>query len=97
MKLLGRNKLVEFQNKHADVRAWISAWCAEVADAEWSSPQDIRNRYASASIINRVVVIFNVKGNKYRLEVKVSYAAKVITVTRWGTHAEYDKWKQQNG
>ena len=92
MRLVGRNKLEQFKRKHADVRAWISAWVAEVEDAEWRSPQDIKDRYASASVINRTVIIFNVKGNSYRLEVHVSYEAQVVVVIRWGTHAEYNSW-----
>lgn len=92
MRLVGREKLQEFQRRHADVRPWISAWLVEVEAAGWRSPQELKERYPSASIINDQVVVFNVKGNSYRMEVRISYQAQVVSVGRWGTHAEYDKW-----
>ena len=92
MRLVGRQKLQEFQRRHADVCSWISAWVAEVEGAGWRSPQELKERYPSASIINDQVVVFNVKGNSYRLEVRISYQAQVVSIGRWGTHTEYDKW-----
>jgi mRNA interferase HigB len=92
MRLLGKGKLVDFQRKHADARAWISAWVAEVEAAAWKSPNDIKRRFASASVIRDQIVVFNVKGNRYRLEIHFSYEIQIATVARWGTHAEYDKW-----
>jgi mRNA interferase HigB len=92
MRLVGRKRLEEFQRTHADVRAWVSAWVAEVETAEWGSPKDIKDRYSTASVISDQVIVFNVKGNRYRLEAHVSYAARIVSVIRWGTHAEYDKW-----
>lgn len=49
-------------------------------------------RFPHASILSENRVIFNIKGNRYRLEVKVSYVAQVIFIKRIGTHAEYSKW-----
>ncbi len=92
MRLVGREKLQEFQRRHADARSWISAWVAEVEGAGWRSPQELKERYPSASIINDQVVVFNVKGNSYRLEIRISYQAQVVSVGRWGTHTEYDRW-----
>jgi len=77
---------------HADVRGAIAAWRVEVEDAEWRSPADIKARYPSASILSDNRVIFNIKGNNYRLETKVNYDAKLVLITRVGTHAEYTKW-----
>ena len=93
MKLVGRDKLIAFQAKHADVKTWIAAWTAEVESAKWTRPQDVKDRYASAKVIDKQTIIFKVKGNTYRLEVHVSYEAEVVSVSRWGTHAEYDRWK----
>lgn len=92
MQLVGRQKLAAFAKKHADVRPWVAAWVAEVEAARWTSPMDICDRYASASIINDQIVILNVKGNQYRLEIHVSYASQIVSVIRWGTHADYDSW-----
>lgn len=61
--------------------------------SNWRTPHDIKERYATASILADCVVIFNVRGNNYRLVVKVAYAAQVVSVRWIGTHADYDKVK----
>lgn len=93
MKVVGRDKLAAFCKKHADARTWIEAWLAEAAVAQWKSPAEIKARYSSASLLAEPnsTVIFNVKGNSYRLEVIVAYRTSVVSVQWIGTHAEYDK------
>jgi len=91
MLLVGRDRLDEFTKAHADARAWIENWIADVEAVRWRTPQDIRNRYASASFLDNRIVIFNVKGNRYRLEVQVVYNTGVVVVKWAGTHADYTK------
>lgn len=95
MRLLGRERLQAFCDKHADARKWIENWLAEVEAGVWSTPKDIKERYNSASILADNTVIFNVKGNDYRLEVTVAYNTGVVVVNWVGTHAEYDKRNKQ--
>ena len=76
MRLVGREKLDEFSGAHADARPWIANW---------------KRSYASASFLADKVVIFNVKGNSYRLEVQVAYKTGTVVVRWIGTHAEYTK------
>jgi mRNA interferase HigB len=90
MKVIARNVLDDFGRKHADIAS--QSWLCEVEDAQWQSPADLKRRYPHASILSENRVIFNLKGNRYRLEAKVSYEAKIILVKRMGTHAEYSKW-----
>jgi mRNA interferase HigB len=92
MKVIGRNVLDDFGRKHADVSSQINSWLCEVEDAQWQSPADLKRRYPHASILPENRVVFNLKGNRYRLEVKVSYSAKIVFVKQMGTHAEYSKW-----
>lgn len=92
MKVIGTGKIEEFIRKHTDSKSWLEAWLAEVRSGEWQSPNDIKTRYKSASILDGNRVIFNVRGNNYRMEVQVSYKTKVILIKRLGTHAEYDRW-----
>lgn len=92
MLVVGRKILEDFSAGHADARSQLDAWLSEVEEADWQSPIDVKARYASASILGGNVVVFNVKGNDYRLEVKISYTSKTVLVTRIGTHAEYSKW-----
>lgn len=91
MRLVGRNTLDEFTNAHSDARAWIENWIADTEAARWRTPQDIKNSYASASFLSNRIVIFNVKGNRYRLEVQVAYNTGVVIVKWAGTHANYTK------
>jgi mRNA interferase HigB len=69
----------------------IENWLADVESAVWTTPQDIRRRYASASFLPQGVVVFNVKGNAYRLEVSVAYRTGVVVIEWIGTHREYDE------
>jgi mRNA interferase HigB len=91
MKVLGREQLERFCRKHADARGWIVNWLADVESAVWTTPQDIRQRYASASFLPEGGVIFNVKGNAYRLEVTVAYQTGVVVIDWIGTHREDDE------
>jgi mRNA interferase HigB len=91
MKVLDRDQLERFCRRHADVRTWIENWLADVEAAAWTAPQDIRRRYASASFLPGNVVIFNVKGNAYRLEATVAYRTGVVIIDWIGTHREYDE------
>ena len=93
MKVLGRKIVTDFKKKHADARTQLDAWIAEADEAIWSCQHDIKERYATASFLSGNRVIFNIKGNAYRLEVLVSYESSIVLVKRIGTHAEYDKWK----
>ena len=91
MRILYRERLEQFCRKHADARKWIENWLGDVETARWLRPQDIRGRYASASFLAEGVVIFNVKGNTYRLEVCVVYRTGIVAIEWAGTHAEYDE------
>ena len=93
MKVVGRKQLQQFSDTHADVRSQIESWLCEVEEADWQTPMDIKERYASASFLTDNRVIFNLRGNKYRLDTKISYKSKVVLIKRIGTHAEYSKWE----
>lgn len=91
MKLVGREVLERFCAAHPDCRPWISAWIADLPGSHWRTPQDIKSRYSAVSFLADNVVIFNVRGNSYRMVVRVAYAVQVVSVRWIGTHAEYDK------
>jgi len=91
MKLVGRDKLAAFAQKHADAKRWIENWLAETERTIWQKPQDIKEWYASASFLSDNVVIFNVRGNNYRLEVQIAYKISTVIVRWIGTHDEYTK------
>jgi mRNA interferase HigB len=91
MQLLGLIKLDNYRREHADVRGALDAWQLEVERSHWSGPQDVKNRYPSASILSDNKVIFNIKGNKYRVVVKAKYEKGIVLIEWVGTHAEYSK------
>jgi mRNA interferase HigB len=90
MNIVGRDKLDAFCKEHADGRRAVEAWLAEAGAATWATPQHIKDRYASVSFLGRNAVIFNIKGNDYRLETIVAYRTGVVVIEWIGTHAEYD-------
>lgn len=92
MKMTGKNLLNDFKKKHTEVISQVDSWVAEVEVADWDSPADIKRRYVSASFLPDNQVVFNLKGNKYRLLVKISYQNKVVFVKKVGTHQQYMKW-----
>ena len=91
MKVLGRDKLTKFYKKHANAKSALESWFSEANTATWATPQDIKNHYRSADFLAGNRVIFNIKGNHYRLVVKVRYQNGIALVEWVGTHAEYDK------
>ena len=93
MKIAGLRILQEFMRRHTDSEGPLKTWIALVRKEHWLKNTDIREMLGSASFMGDGRVVFNIKGNRYRLDVKVSYKAQVVKVIRVGTHAEYDKWK----
>lgn len=93
MRVLGRDKLIKCSKKHANAKSALDSWLFEVSqsDCRWQSSQDIKQRYASASFLANNRVIFNIKGNSYRLVVEARYQSGLVVIEWVGTHAEYDK------
>lgn len=91
MKVLGVARLEAFYNKHNQAKGALEAWLDDVKRADWKTPQEIKNDYKTASFIRDNGVIFNIKGNAFRLSVKVKYDFGLVFILWIGTHAEYDK------
>ncbi|WP_225444312.1 type II toxin-antitoxin system HigB family toxin [Pseudomarimonas arenosa] len=91
MKVVAVSTLRSFWESHPDSEQPLKAWYDEAKHAEWATPQDIRDRYASASFVGRNRVVFNIKGNDYRLIVAVAYRFQAVYIKFIGTHAEYDR------
>jgi len=92
MILTGKRLLSEFGQQHAMARDAIAAWVAEVEAASWRNLVELKARFPSASFIAKDRVVFNIKGNHFRLDAQVNYSAQIILVRRIGAHAEYDSW-----
>lgn len=72
-------------------RSQFQAWLDIIGRAKWSTPEDVKASYPKASILKGSRVVFNIKGNDYRLVARIQYQAGVIAVRFFGTHAEYDR------
>ena len=90
MRAISKKPLREFWEKHNDAKAPLQAWYDDALRSEWRTPQDVKQRYGNASIIADNRLIFNIKGNDYRLVVKVHYDRGQIYIRFVGTHREYD-------
>ena len=97
MRVIARRTLREFTDSRANhkdqpaLKAALDAWFAEASKARWNSTADIKRRYATASVVNAERIVFNIKGNDYRLVARVQYQAGVLAIRFFGTHAEYDE------
>ncbi|WP_299988961.1 type II toxin-antitoxin system HigB family toxin [uncultured Pontibacter sp.] len=91
MRVIAKRTLLDFWKKHADTKQQLKAWYNEAEQADWKSPNDIKKDYPSASILEGNRVVFNIKGNNYRLIVRINYKYGVVWIRFIGTHAEYDK------
>ena len=91
MRIISRKALREFWKIHPDAEQSLLAWYADTKKADWKSPVDIKNIYRNASIVANNRVVFNIKGNKYRLVVAIRYEYGLIYIRFVGTHQEYNK------
>ncbi len=73
------------------VKSALDSWFEEVRQADWKSPADVVKAYANASIVGSDRVIFNIKGNDYRLVIAIHYRLRIVFIKWLGSHAEYDK------
>ena len=92
MIINGKPKLEDFKLKHPDACSHVDSWFAEAKEAKWQTPQDVKRRYPKASILKENYVIFDLRGNRYRLRVRIDYKNEVILITNIGTHQEYMNW-----
>jgi mRNA interferase HigB len=93
MRIIAFRTLREFFEKpeYADSEASLRSWYHEAKIADWKSPNDLKHQYKSASIIGDGRVVFNIKGNTYRLLVAVEYEFQTIFIRFIGTHKQYDQ------
>lgn len=91
MHIIAIRTLREFWEKHPQAEGPLRSWYAEASRADWQTPTDIKAAHRNASFLPNSRVVFNVKGNDFRLVVAIRYTAGVMFIRFVGTHAEYDK------
>ena len=78
-------------SKNQQAEESLKAWVYEVRYSSWRNASELKSKYGNASIINSKRVVFNIKGNDYRLIVEVEYKLMIVFIVWFGTHVEYDK------
>ncbi len=90
MRIIAKRTLREFWQRYPDAEEPLLAWYREVEAEDWDTPAKVKAKYRNASIVGDNRVVFNIKGNDYRLVVKINYRYRVVYVRFVSTHAEYD-------
>ena len=90
-RIFAKSTLREYWEKHPDSEQYLKTWYDTSMNSEWKNPNEIKITYASASILKNRRIVFNIKGNSYRLVAKFNFEKKWIFIRFIGTHAEYDK------
>ncbi len=96
MRVIARGTLIGFvknrvaRGQQAAVKAQLDAWYQIAHAARWTSSADLKAQFASASILSAERVVFNIKGNDYRLIVSIDYHYQFLRIKWLGTHKEYD-------
>ena len=91
MRIIALRTLREFWQRHPDAEQSLRAWYTNAKRASWKSPTDVKQSYRNASILPSNRVVFDIKGNDYRLVVMIDYTYELIFVRFVGTHREYDR------
>ena len=91
MRIIARKSLRDFWETHPNAEQSLLAWHREVKKEDWDTPAKPKVRYPSASIVGKDRVVFNIKGNSYRLVVRINYQKRIVYIRFVGTHQEYDR------
>jgi mRNA interferase HigB len=97
MRIIARRTLRSFvaaragHKDHASLKSALDSWFEEVRKAHWQSTADVRRLYATASVVSAERIVFNIKGNSYRLIVAVDFEKSIVWIKWLGTHRDYDR------
>jgi len=93
MRIIAKRTLREFWSlnpNYADSQGPLEAWHEEVLKVSWENPQEVKKQFRNASVLKNSRVVFNIKGNDYRLVVKINYPYQIVYIRFIGTHKQYD-------
>ena len=90
-RIFAKSTLREFWEDYPDSEQYLKAWYDTAINADWRNPADVKRTYSTASILKDSRIVFNVKGNSYRLIAKFNFEKQWIFIRFIGTHIEYDK------
>ena len=91
MRIISRRVLSEFWQRYPDAEQALRAWYTNVKRADWKTPSEVKTAYRNASFVENNRVVFNIKGNSYRLVAAINYRYRIVYIRFLGTHQVYDK------
>jgi len=89
-RIFAKGTLREYWEKHPDTEQYLKTWYDTAMSSDWKIPADVKQTYANASILKDSRIVFNIKGNSYRLIAKFHFEKQWIFIRFIGTHNEYD-------
>ena len=90
-RIFAKSTLRDFWLAHPDSEQYLKTWFDTTMNSNWKTPNDVKQTYASASILKDSRIVFNIKGNSYRLVAKFNFEKQWIFIRFIGTHSDYDK------
>lgn len=90
-RIFAKSTLREYWEKYPDSEQYLKTWFDTAMSSNWRTPTDVKQTYANASILKDSRIVFNIKGNAYRLVTKFNFEKQWIFIRFIGTHKEYDK------
>lgn len=90
-RIFAKSTLRRFWEEHPGSEQYLKTWYDTALNSDWKSPNEVKQTFANASILKDSRIVFNIKGNTYRLIAKFNFEKKWIFIRFIGTHIEYDK------
>lgn len=90
-RIIAKSTLREFWESHNEAEQYLKTWYDTAKNAHWYSPNDVKKTYIHSSILKNGRIVFNIKGNNYRLVVKFNFEKQWAFIRFVGTHSEYNK------
>lgn len=91
MRIVGRKKITDFVRRDRNAQKALQAWISETEQADWNSPSKVTEEHSRCSILGDNRVVFRVRGNRYRIVVKINYQDQMVFIRFVGNHDEYDR------
>ena len=90
-RIFAKSTLKKFWEEHPDAEQYLKTWYDTAINANWRNPADVKQTFSTASILKDSRIVFNIKGNSYRLVAKFNFEKQWIFIRFIGTHNEYNK------
>lgn len=89
-RIFSKSTLREYWEKHPETEQYLKTWYDTAMNSDWKTPNDVKQTFATASILKENRIVFNIKGNSYRLIAKFNFQKQWIFIRFIGTHKAYD-------